>query len=63
MAEAVGAGDFRAMGAALRREWEARRRLAPVVSSPGIEDAIAARVGGGSLGAERPAAPAAEAAS
>ncbi len=28
------------MGAALRREWEARRRLAPVVSSPGIEAAI-----------------------
>jgi D-glycero-alpha-D-manno-heptose-7-phosphate kinase len=40
MAEAVQAADFRAMGAALRREWEARRRLAPVVSSPGIEAAI-----------------------
>jgi D-glycero-alpha-D-manno-heptose-7-phosphate kinase len=40
MAEAVEAADFRAMGAALGREWEARRRLAPVVSSPAIEDAI-----------------------
>ncbi len=40
MAEAAGATDFRAMGAALGREWEARRRLAPVVSSPGIERAI-----------------------
>ena len=47
MAEAVGAGDFRAMGSALRREWEARRRLAPVVSSPGIEDAIAAATAAG----------------
>jgi len=41
MAEAVEKTDFRAMGAALGREWAARRRLAPVVSSPGIELAIA----------------------
>ncbi|MET0618977.1 MAG: hypothetical protein ABW056_01795 [Thermoanaerobaculia bacterium] len=41
MAEAVDKTDFRAMGAALGREWAARRRLAPVVSSPGIELAIA----------------------
>ena len=41
MAEAVEAADFRAMGAALGREWEARRRLAPVVSSPALEEAIA----------------------
>jgi D-glycero-alpha-D-manno-heptose-7-phosphate kinase len=47
MAEAAEACDFRAMGAALRAEWEARRRLAPVVSSPGIEAAIdAARAAG-----------------
>lgn len=47
MAEAAGAVDFRAMGAALRREWEARRRLAPVVSSPGIEAAIEAATAAG----------------
>ena len=41
MAEAVDKADFRAMGAALGREWAARRRLAPVVSSPGLEAAIA----------------------
>jgi len=40
MAEASEASDFAAMGEALRREWEARRRLAPVVSSPRIEEAI-----------------------
>jgi D-glycero-alpha-D-manno-heptose-7-phosphate kinase len=40
MCEAVENTDFRAMGAALGREWEARRRLAPVVSSPAIEEAI-----------------------
>ncbi len=47
MAEAVSASDFEAMGEALRQEWEARRRLAPVVSTPLIERAIgrARRVG------------------
>ena len=47
MSDAAEAEDFRAMGAALGREWAARRRLAPVVSSPGIEAAIAAAVAGG----------------
>jgi len=47
MSEAVEAEDFRAMGAALGREWAARRRLAPVVSSPGIEAAISAAVAAG----------------
>jgi D-glycero-alpha-D-manno-heptose-7-phosphate kinase len=41
MAAAVEKADFRAMGAALGREWEARRKLAPVVSSPALEEAIA----------------------
>ena len=50
MADAAQVQDFRAMGAALRREWEARRRLAPVVSSPGIESAIAAAVAAGAWG-------------
>jgi D-glycero-alpha-D-manno-heptose-7-phosphate kinase len=47
MSRAVDAGDFRAMGEALGREWAARRRLAPVVESPGIASAIAAAVGAG----------------
>jgi D-glycero-alpha-D-manno-heptose-7-phosphate kinase len=50
MAEAADAEDFRAMGSALRREWEARRRLAPVVSSPAIEAAIAAALEAGAWG-------------
>jgi D-glycero-alpha-D-manno-heptose-7-phosphate kinase len=50
MAKAVEAADFRAMGTALGREWEARRKLAPVVSSPGLEDAIAAAEGAGAWG-------------
>ena len=41
MAEAVAGRDFPAMGRALGEEWDARRRLAPVVSTPGIERAIA----------------------
>ncbi|HWZ86908.1 MAG TPA: hypothetical protein VN032_11945 [Thermoanaerobaculia bacterium] len=52
MAEAAEARDFRAMGAALRREWEARRRLAPVVSSPGVESAITAALAAGAWGAK-----------
>jgi D-glycero-alpha-D-manno-heptose-7-phosphate kinase len=50
MAEAVEAGDFRAMGEALAAEWDARRRLAPVVSSPGIEAAIGAARAAGAWG-------------
>jgi D-glycero-alpha-D-manno-heptose-7-phosphate kinase len=42
MAEAAEAEDFEAMGRALSQEWEARRRLASVVSTPTIEAAIAA---------------------
>ena len=43
MADAVrdgGAPDFAAMGRALGSEWQARRRLAPVVSTPEIEAAV-----------------------
>lgn len=47
MAAAMAANDFAAMGAALAEEWEARRRLAPVVATPLIDRAIAAaRVAG-----------------
>jgi D-glycero-alpha-D-manno-heptose-7-phosphate kinase len=50
MAEAARAEDFRAMGEALRREWKARRRLAPVVSSNGIEAVITAVLEAGAWG-------------
>ena len=42
MAEAVAARDFTAMGRALAEEWDARRFLAPVVSTSALERAIAA---------------------
>lgn len=41
MAAASARSDFPAMGEALGQEWQARRRLAPVVSTPLIEGAIA----------------------
>ncbi|HEY7114461.1 MAG TPA: hypothetical protein VIA45_16145 [Thermoanaerobaculia bacterium] len=42
MAKAAAARDFEAMGNALAEEWDARRLLAPVVSTPALERAIAA---------------------
>jgi D-glycero-alpha-D-manno-heptose-7-phosphate kinase len=50
MADAVRRADLPAMGAALDEEWEARRMLAPVVSTPLIERAIAAAKGAGAWG-------------
>jgi len=50
MALASRALDFPAMGSALRQEWEARRRLAPVVSSPAIEQAVEAALAAGAWG-------------
>ncbi len=50
MARALRAHDFAAMGEALREEWEARRQLAPVVSTPGIDRAIAAAIEAGAWG-------------
>ncbi len=50
MAEAVRRSDFPRMGEALGEEWQARRRLAPVVSTPLIERAIAAAVQAGAWG-------------
>jgi D-glycero-alpha-D-manno-heptose-7-phosphate kinase len=47
MERAVLADDLEGMGRALGEEWAARRRLAPVVSSPGIERAIAAATAAG----------------
>ena len=51
------------MGAALGREWAARRRLAPVVSSPSIERAIASAEAAGAWGGKGVRRRAAEAAS
>jgi len=50
MAAAARRGDFPGMGEALDREWSARRELAPVVSSPAIERAIAAAREAGAWG-------------
>ena len=50
MSEAVRRSDFPRMGEALRKEWQARRRLAPVVSTPLIERAITSAVEGGAWG-------------
>ena len=50
MAEAAEASDFPAMGRALAREWDARRRLAPVVSSPGVAAAIETAAAAGAWG-------------
>ena len=50
MAAAIRRSDFETMGEALRDEWEARRRLAPVVSTPMIERAIAGAIKAGAWG-------------
>lgn len=50
MADAAQVGDFRGMGGALAREWSARRRLAPVVSSAAIEEVIEAATAAGAWG-------------
>lgn len=50
MARAVEDRNFDEMGRALGREWDARRQLAPVVSTPTIEAAIAAARSAGAWG-------------
>jgi len=50
MADAADRSDFEAMGAALTVEWQARRRLAPVVSSPAIERVIERAISAGAWG-------------
>jgi len=50
MAVAARERDFPAMGKALADEWRARRELAPVVSSPAIDRAVAAAIGAGAWG-------------
>ena len=50
LAEALARADFAAMGGAMAREWTARRDLAPVVSTPVIDRAIAAAEEAGAWG-------------
>ncbi len=50
MSEAIRRSDFAGMGKALGQEWEARRRLAPVVSTPLVERAIDAAIEAGAWG-------------
>jgi D-glycero-alpha-D-manno-heptose-7-phosphate kinase len=50
MAAAAERQDFEAMGKALAAEWDARRKLAPVVSSHAIERAIETAAGAGAWG-------------
>ncbi|HEX7254181.1 MAG TPA: hypothetical protein VF376_14980 [Thermoanaerobaculia bacterium] len=50
MADALAKKDFAAMGKALSQEWNARRRLAPVVSTPLIDRAIASALQAGAWG-------------
>ncbi len=52
MAAALAESNFAAMGAALAREWQARRELAPVVSTPVIDGAVSAALGAGAWGAK-----------
>ena len=48
MREAVGAGDFDAVGAVLGEEWQNRRALATGVSTPQIEELVEVARGAGS---------------
>jgi D-glycero-alpha-D-manno-heptose-7-phosphate kinase len=50
MAAAARERNFPAMGRALADEWKARRELAPVVSSPAIDRAVAAALDAGAWG-------------
>jgi len=50
MSEAIQRSDFARMGEALGKEWQARRRLASVVSTPLIERAIGAAIEAGAWG-------------
>jgi len=50
MAPALESGDWAALGAAVDREWQARRGLAPEVSTPLIEELLAAAKEAGAWG-------------
>jgi len=51
-ADGLRRGEIEAVGEALRASWEAKRRLARGVSTPGIEDAVQAALEAGASGAK-----------
>jgi D-glycero-alpha-D-manno-heptose-7-phosphate kinase len=50
--DAVKAGDLKGVGAALRDEWDARRRLSPAVTNAQLDALAAAAIGAGALAAK-----------
>ena len=52
MREALANGQWDAVGAAIAHEWENRKRLAPGVTTPAIEDLIARAVAAGATAAK-----------
>jgi D-glycero-alpha-D-manno-heptose-7-phosphate kinase len=46
----LAAGDLRAVGALMAEEWALRRRLAPGISTPAVEQLLASAVGAGAWG-------------
>jgi D-glycero-alpha-D-manno-heptose-7-phosphate kinase len=52
MRAALGSGDWNGVGRAIAEEWENRKRLAPGVSTPVIDDLIARATGAGATGAK-----------
>ena len=52
MREAIGLGEWEAVGRAIGEEWENRKRLAPGVSTPVIDRLIARALGAGATGAK-----------
>src|SRR5215204_3702429 len=52
MRAALEEGDWDAVGAAIAEEWDNRKRLAPGVTTPGIEDLIARATAAGATAAK-----------
>src|SRR5258705_9141710 len=52
MRERLGQGDWDGVGAAIAEEWGNRKRLAPGVTTPGIETLIAGAVAAGATAAQ-----------
>jgi len=52
MRAALEKGDWDAVGAAIAEEWDNRKRLAPGVTTPGIDDLIARATAAGATAAK-----------
>jgi D-glycero-alpha-D-manno-heptose-7-phosphate kinase len=52
MRDALAAGDWNGVGAAIAEEWDNRKRLAPGVTSPAIDDLIARAKAAGATAAK-----------